>query len=272
MVWKAGGVSSTTRLPARVSGPALVTGAAAVTAFVLLVRVALFSERGQAADEQAMLTVAAGREAELTLLSILGRVPIWSAATLAVVCLLLAARRHHWRAVFAAGVVIVGSNVTTQVVKHGLLERPDLGYGVHNSLPSGHVTVVVSVVAALLIVVPSGARAPVAGLGTFASGLTGLSTIVAGWHRPADVVAALLVVLTWCAIAVVIHGGRRARSRAVLPTALAGAVCSLLGIVLIGVRPVEGMDGFFDASLVLGAVALVSAVVVSAVAWISPDA
>ncbi|WP_286930709.1 MULTISPECIES: phosphatase PAP2 family protein [Aeromicrobium] len=265
-------MSSTTRLPARVSGPALATGAAAVTALVLLVRVALSSARGQAADERAMLTVAAGREAELTLLSILGRVPIWSAATLAVVCLLLAARRHHWRAVFAAAVVIVGSNVTTQVLKHGLLDRPDLGHGVHNSLPSGHVTVVVSVVAALLIVVPAGARAPVAGLGTFASGLTGLSTIVAGWHRPADVVAALLVVLTWCAIAVTIHGGRRARTRAVLPTALAGAACSLLGIVLIGVRPVEGMDGFLDASLVLGAVALVSALVVSAIAWISPDA
>lgn len=271
MVWESGGVSSTTRLPPRVSGPALVIGAAAVTAFLVLVRVALTSERGQAADEHAMLTVAAGREAELTLLSILGRVPIWSAATLAVVCLVLAARRHHWRAVIGAAVVIVGANVTTQVLKP-VLDRPDLGYGIHNSLPSGHVTVAASVVAALMLVVPAGARAAVAGLGTFAVGLTGLSTIVAGWHRPADVVAALVVALGWCAVAVVVQGGRRARARAVLPTALSGAVAALLAIVLIGVRPVEGMDGFVDASLVLGAVALVTAVAVSAMAWIAPDA
>ncbi|MFO6452249.1 MULTISPECIES: phosphatase PAP2 family protein [unclassified Aeromicrobium] len=265
-------MSSTTRLPSRVSGPALVVGAAAVTVFLVLVRAALMSSRGQAADEHAMLTVAAGREAELTLLSILGRVPIWSAATLAVVCLVLAARRHHWRAVTGAAVAIVGANVTTQVLKQGVLERPDLGYGFHNSLPSGHVTVAASVVAALMLVVPAGARAAVAGLGTFAVGLTGLSTIVAGWHRPADVVAALVVALGWCAVAVVVQGGRRARSRAVLPTALSGAVAALLAIVLIGVRPVDGMDGFIDASLVLGAVSLITAVTVSAMAWIAPDA
>lgn len=263
-------MSSTTRSASSVVGPALVVGLGAVTLFVGLLRYALWSSDGQSADERAMLTVTAGREAELTLLSILGRVPMWSLVVLAIVAVVLAVRRHDLRAAVGAGVVIAGANLTTQVTKHALLERSDFGFGVHNSLPSGHVTVVASAVAALLIVVPPGARAFVAGLGTFAIGLVGLSTIVAGWHRPGDVAAALLVTMAWCAVGVLIHGGRRASARAVLPTALSGAVAALLGVVLIGVRPVSGMDGFVDASLVLGAVALASALAVWAMAWICP--
>jgi len=257
--------------PGRVTAPAVVLGAVVLSALVALVRVALWTASGQAADQDAMVTVMAGREARLTVLSILGRVSIWSVAGIAVACLVLAVVRRHVRAAVGAVVVIAGANLTTQVLKHGVLERPDLGLGVHNSLPSGHVTVVASAVAALLIVVPAAARPAVAGLGTFATGLTGLSTIVAGWHRPADVVAALLVVLGWCAAGVVIAGGVRARAHAVLPIALSGAVAALLGIVLIGVRPVTGMDGFVRAATVLGAVALASAVAIWLMAWMCPD-
>ncbi|MFS0885792.1 phosphatase PAP2 family protein [Aeromicrobium sp. 179-A 4D2 NHS] len=263
-------MSSTTRSPSSVVGPALVVAAGSVALFMALLQVALWSADGQRADERAMTTVTAGREAELTLLSILGRVPMWSLAVLAVVGLVLAVRRHDMRAAVGAGLVIAGANLTTQVTKHALLERSDFGLGVHNSLPSGHVTVVVSAVAALLIVVPPGARAFVAGLGTFATGLTGLSTIVAGWHRPGDVAAALIVTMAWCAVGVLVHGGRRGSARAVLPTALSGAVAALLGVVLIGVRPVAGMDGFVDASLVLGAVAAASALAIWAMARICP--
>ncbi|MTB89435.1 phosphatase PAP2 family protein [Aeromicrobium senzhongii] len=261
-----------TRSRSSVVGPALVVGAGAAALFFAVVSVALWSTTGQAADEDAMLAVTAGREARLTVLSILGRVSIGTVAVLAVGCLLLAALRRHGRAALAALTVIVGANVTTQVLKHGVLDRADLGYGVHNSLPSGHVTVVAAAVAALLIVVPPAARASVAGLGTFATGLTGLSTIVAGWHRPADVVAALLVTLGWCAVGVLVHGGRRSRDSAVFLTALSGAVASLIGIVLIGVRPVSGLEGFLQASLVLGAVALASACAIWLMSWICPDA
>ena len=260
-----------TRTRSSVVGPALVVGVGAAALFFAVVSVALWSTTGQAADEDAMLAVTAGREARLTLLSILGRVSIGTVAVLAAGCLLLAALRRHGRAALAALTVIVGANVTTQVLKHGVLDRADLGYGVHNSLPSGHVTVVAAAVAALLIVVPSAARASVAGLGTFATGLTGLSTIVAGWHRPADVVAALLVTLGWCAVGVLVHGGRRSRDSAVFLTALSGAVASLVGIVLIGVRPVSGLEGFLQASLVLGAVALASACAVWLMSWICPQ-
>lgn len=270
-VWKAGEVTSTTRRPTPAGTRAAVVGVASVLLLVAVLQVALWTSPGQRADERAMRTVTAGRETTLTLLSILGRVPMWSVVLLAVIALVLALRGRRARDVIAAIVVIAGANITTQVLKHGVLERPDFALGVHNSLPSGHVTVVVSAVAALLLVVPPGARALVAGLGTFATGLTGLSTIVAGWHRPGDVVAALLVALIWCAAGVLVHGGRRSRAKAVLPTALGGAVAALVGIVLIGVRPVQGVDGFVDAGLVLGLVALLSALAIWAMAWICPD-
>lgn len=263
-------MSSQTRSATSSAGPAVIVGVLSTVALFSLVRVALWSATGQETDQSAMLTVMAGRDAKLTLLSILGRVSVGSIAALTLVCVLLAAVRRHGRAAVAALVVIVGANATTQLLKQNVLDRSDLGWGVHNSLPSGHVTVVASAVAALLIVVPGPARATIAGLGTFAAGLTGMSTIVAGWHRPADVVAALLVSLSWCAVAVVIHGGTRDRSGGAFLTALSGAVASLLGIVLIGVRPAAGLEGFVDASLVLGAVASATAVTIWTMAWLGP--
>lgn len=253
------------------TAPAVAIGVVAVIAFIALVEVSLRTRTGQSLDDRAMATVVAGREARLTLLSVLGRVSVVAVAVVAAGCVLLAAVRRHWGAALGAVVLIGGSNMTTQALKHGLLDRPDLGYGVHNSLPSGHVTVVAAATAALLIVVPASIRASVAGLGTFAVALTGLSTIVAGWHRPADVVAALLVVLGWSAVGVLVAGGSRARARGTLLTALSGAIAALIGIVLIGVRPVDGLDGFLDAALVLGFVALVTALVVSVIAWLCPS-
>lgn len=255
-----------------VAGRATITGIAAFLALGVVVQLALWSSTGQAADERAMQTAMAGREAHLRLLSILGRVPMWSVAALAVAAVAIALFRRHGRAVIAALVVIAGSNVTTQLLKHVVLDRPDLGNGVHNSLPSGHVTVVAAAVATLLIVIPPAVRVAIGGIGAFAIALTGLSTVIAGWHRPGDVVAALLVTLVWCAVGVLVHGGRRGRTPAVLPAVLIGGAAGLVAIVVIGVRPMDGLDGFIDASLVLGAVALASAVAVWMMAWICPDA
>lgn len=253
-----------------VTVPALLVAVAAFAALLVVIEVALGTSWGQSADDRAMASAVAGREARLTLLSILGRVPVVAVAAVAVVGVLLALVRRHLRVALGAGVAIAGANLTTQVLKQVVLDRPDLGLGVHNSLPSGHVTVAASTTAALLMVVGTRIRVFLAGLGAFAVGLTGLSTIVAGWHRPGDVVAALLVSLGWGAVGVVVAGGRRAPSRGALLTALSGAVSALLAIVLIGVRPVSGLDGFFEASAVLGAVAVASAVTVWLMTAICP--
>lgn len=110
--------------------------------------------------------------------------------------------RRRWGLAVQVAFLVVGANVTTQVVKHSLLGRENLigGWTADNSLPSGHTTVAGSVAAALLLVVPRAARPMVAILGGAYTAATGVSTLVGQWHRPSDVVAAVLVVLAWGAL------------------------------------------------------------------------
>jgi hypothetical protein len=106
--------------------------------------------------------------------------------------------------------------------------------------------------------------------GGFATTLTGASTIVAGWHRPADVLAALAVSLVWTgAVAAVIHGsGRPAPGTSV--AAVVGCAGALVVLVATGVRPVLGWQGFWEAGVVLGVVTAATAVFTTACAWVSP--
>lgn len=109
-------------------------------------------------------------------------------------------RRSPWHAA-AAAVLVVGANVTTQLLKTYVFERPDLlSLGAPNSLPSGHTTLAVSLGLALAFVVPAALRAPTAVAGLAGGGLVGLATILVGWHRLSDVVAAVLVCCAWAGL------------------------------------------------------------------------
>lgn len=109
-------------------------------------------------------------------------------------------RRRWWLAVQIA-VLVVGANVTTRVLKYVVLDRENLigGRDWENSLPSGHTTVAATVSASLLLAVPRRWRPVVAVLGGGYAAATGVSTLIGQWHRPSDVVAAMLVVLAWTA-------------------------------------------------------------------------
>ncbi len=240
-------------------------------ALTLLVRLALHSGRGQQWDNSAMTTVVAGRDAQLALLSVLGYVSIGAIVAVALGCAVVALMRGRPRIGAAAVTVLLGANLTTQILKESVLDRPDFGLLTLNSLPSGHTTVVASAVGATLLVVPGALRPLVALAGGFAATLTGASTIVAGWHRPADVFAALAVSLIWtAAVAVFIHGPRHPVG-STLAGAVIGCVSALVFLVAVGVRPLLGWDGFFQAGLVLGAVTTVTALFVVAAAAISPS-
>jgi membrane-associated phospholipid phosphatase len=94
---------------------------------------------------------------------------------------------------------VAGANATTQILKRVVIERPDyVPYG-SNSLPSGHVTLVASVVLAAVIVVPVVLRPIVALAGGAWVVAVAASTVVSGWHRPSDTVAAVLVCVGWAA-------------------------------------------------------------------------
>lgn len=248
----------------------LLVAVAATGALALLAWFVLRTGTGQRWDDGAMSTVVAGRDARLTVLSLLGRVSIGAIVVVAVACVLLALVQGRLAAAGAALLVLAGANITTQVLKHGVLERADGFVQAPNSFPSGHTTVVVAGVAALVLVAPRVVRPLVVLVGAFAGTLTATSTVVAGWHRPADVIGSVLVVLVWTAAASLLLGGRTDRSLTSWPSALVGAAAGLLALVAIGVRPAFGWSGFAEAALVLSAVAATTAVGVALVQRVAP--
>ena len=161
---------------------------------------------------------------------------------------LLALARRRVALALAAATLVGGANVTTQLLKKVLLERPDVGAGVFgNSFPSGHTTVATSVGLAAVLVVPARLRPPVALLATAWAAATGTATLVSGGHRPSDVAGAALVTLGW---ALALAAALAATGRGT------GAAPSRPGVVLVGVVSVLGTVAVAAAGL--GGTALVA--------------
>ncbi len=249
----------------------LVVAAASLAVLMMTVRVALGSAVGQSRDASAMATVHTGRETQTALLSVLGLVSISLVVVVMAVCVGTALLRGRLRWAVGAVVVIAGANVTTQLLKRMVLDRPDLGLGTLNSLPSGHTTVVASATAATLLVAPRALRPVLVLGGAAATTLTGASTIAAGWHRPSDIVAALAVSLFWAAIVSVALSRRVVAVPASIPMALVGAAAGVIALAALGVRPTTGWDGFLGAAGVLGAVAAATATFTWAAALLAFD-
>lgn len=101
------------------------------------------------------------------------------------------------------GVLVGAAAVTsTYLLKHYLIVKPDLGVqeALSNSAPSGHTTFAAAAGAALFLAAPRFLRPTVALCSALATCLTGASTIINGWHRPADVVTAILVTAIWTVV------------------------------------------------------------------------
>lgn len=261
--------STRDRVIARAVAATLAVLAAGVA--VTTYRYAVQSSSGQQFDDAAMHTVYAGRDARLAILSVLGNVSIGAVVIVMIVSVGLALARGHVRWALGAVAVIVGSNVTTQLLKHLVLDRPDFGLSTLNSLPSGHTTVVASATAATLLAAPPALRPVLVLGGATATTLTASSTIVAGWHRPSDVVAALAVCLFWAAVASAVLSRRVVRPRATTAAALIGAAAGVIVLGVLGVRPTTGWAGLGEAALVLGAVAAMVAVFAAAAAILAFD-
>lgn len=231
---------------------AVLTLVGAVLAGLQLVRHALLDTDGQQLDQDAMEAVWAGTDTRDTLLSVLGYVSIGSAAAVLAVCVVTAMARRNAGLAVAAVVVVAGANLTTQVLKHSVLERPDLGLGDHNSMPSGHATVVLSVLVAALLVVPRTVRPVLGAAGGFLATFVGTSMVVAGWHRPADLLVAACVCLAWLGAVCLVLRTRWRPALLTFLTALLGSAAACVVVVLIGVRPTDGWAGAAEAATVLG--------------------
>jgi membrane-associated phospholipid phosphatase len=240
-----------------------------VALLAAVTRLALGTARGQDLDERAMRILEGTPE---PLMSALGGVSVGSAALAVAVFAGLALLRGRFALAGAVAATVIGANLTTQLLKHEILVREDVGLsrldGMPNSLPSGHTTVVFSLVLAALLVAPRVLRAPVALVGSLAGTLTGASTVVAGWHRPSDVVAAMLVALAWGAAVLFVLAVRapalplRPRGPSAGISAVLGSAVGGLLLVAVGVRPGSGPGDLLAAVLSLGAIGLASALAV----------
>ncbi|MEU7034699.1 phosphatase PAP2 family protein [Streptomyces sp. NPDC046237] len=160
-------------------------------------------------------TLAAAHEANSTLQHI-------TVYSLAVALLVLTGigmlRRRYTLTVTALGLVAV-SLFLAEVLRRLLLARPDLveapAHLMHNSFPSGHTAIAMSVMFGLVLVVPYRARGIAVGVCVLWATAVGAYTVAAGWHRPSDAIGADLLVLALACglLAVLARRGKVAPAR-----------------------------------------------------------
>ncbi|WP_026532917.1 phosphatase PAP2 family protein [Arthrobacter sp. H41] len=155
---------------------------------------------GQFADESAWAEAGvAAPDSKLPFLQFLDHLPLLSLVIAAVTVAFVTLARRRWLAAAIAIGSVAGANLTTQVLKNLVFDRPDRGVPTldFNSLPSGHTTLAASAAAAVFLVASPRWRPFAAAAGGAYSVVAGAATYLNLWHRPADVVAALLVVGIW---------------------------------------------------------------------------
>jgi membrane-associated phospholipid phosphatase len=107
-----------------------------------------------------------------------------------------------------AGVGVVAASVGTAEFLKDTLARPNLvpsdSSPGGNSFPSGHTTVAMAIMFALILVVPYRIRGMVAFCSAALATEIGALTIVARWHRPSDTLGADLIVLCYASLAILI--------------------------------------------------------------------
>src|SRR5699024_10064158 len=187
----------------------LLAAAASVLAIVGLARTAVGTASGQRVDHRASAGWRGhrGRRRQYAELAVgtVSRPVIGALLGLAVLLVLL---RRRPGLLLPLGVLVLGANLTTQVIKQVLVTRDVLGPGIDvtpNSFPSGHTTLAACAMIALVL---AGGRARVvlAPLGTAWTTAVGIGTLVVGWHRPSDVIGAIAVVAAWTFLILALDG------------------------------------------------------------------
>jgi membrane-associated phospholipid phosphatase len=171
----------------------------------------------------------------------------WACALAGGLVAALAWRAHGRRGATAVIVLLVGSNVTTYVVSRALARVDPLGgegYRVFGEgfFPSGHATAAASLGAALVLAAPAARRVPVAAAAIAYPAAVGVALVAAAGHHVSDVVAGMLVVTAWGAVARTLAASTPAAVAGVAVAAACGALGGIAVPVLSGVPPREHLD------------------------------
>lgn len=210
-----------------------------VATYVVFVR----TQSGQSLDDDLMVAAQQFISAETAregALGFLRYLPEMSAIIAALALLAAAIIRRSVTAPVIAVIASLAAASSTQILK-AILPRPNLGISeaTMNSFPSGHTTVAAAAMFAVVLVSSPRWRPVTATLGGLFASTAAAATYVLGWHRPADVLGAVLVAAAWGLIAgVVILGQEPAWNswRGGTPTAPSGIWLGLPWIpALVGV-------------------------------------
>lgn len=218
-------------------GPLIVLAVGCGLLVVLLYLVFVVTERGQQLDQAAFVgrkTLDPRQIADAD--DLLRTIDIASVAIIGAAIAMIGFVRQRPERALGAITVIIGANVTTQVLKQAL-PGPSLLTGADadkNFFPSGHATVAMSLAMAALLVVSSRTRGTVAFVVCLYTAIIGIATLTAGWHRPSDAAAGFAVATMWAA-AVAATG----RQRPIAPSdrgdraaQMAAPLLLVLGVVL----------------------------------------
>ncbi|WP_445257063.1 phosphatase PAP2 family protein [Nocardioides aurantiacus] len=154
---------------------------------------AVLTPEGQYLDDRLMLWAAnrlpgQGRSAQL-----LGLVSAGTVLLAGLALGLLALVVHGPRRAVAVVATVGATPVLARLLKV-VLDRPELVDGAAgNSLPSGHTAAVAGLAAGLVLAVPRLLNGTALLAGAAAAGVAGAATVLLRWHRPSDVVAAVLL-------------------------------------------------------------------------------
>jgi membrane-associated phospholipid phosphatase len=266
--------------------------------FLVVLVASLRTISGQMVDTVALYGNSLGRRTVDGPLDVaLNAVSVVSLVLVLVVIGAVAAVRQRFSLAMMSAVVVVGSTVTSYLLKSDLITRPEFGVdvarsGAGNSFPSGHATAAAAFAIGLTLVLPPAARGLVSVIGATYAAVVGIATLSSGWHRPSDVVAAYLIAGGWAAFAglvlvlvqrpsaVVTSADRAGWS---LAAALAaGAALTAAGVAVLWYvfermsTPVEAMGGLLrvgylgSALTIAGAAYLMMAVVLVSVHRVVP--
>lgn len=200
------GVETTTVEPGFVDrGPLLLKLAGAAAALLVVVYIlAVHTRWGQRLDATALRGTSTLRPRTIEAASqLLDTISIASLVLVGGLIVLIALARRRPFLSLGAAVVIAGACITSELLKHVFLNRPDLGItdvlGHRASFPSGHTTVAFSLAMAALLVAPSRYRSVVGIAGSLYAIGIGVAVVATGNHRPSDPIGAVLVVTAWVA-------------------------------------------------------------------------
>jgi membrane-associated phospholipid phosphatase len=132
---------------------------------------------------------------------------------------LIALARRRARVAITISGILLGANVTTQLLKPMLAQhRADSLLGTilppdAASWPSGHATAAMSLALCLVLACPGRLRPAMAALGAAFAIAVSYSFMTLGWHYPTDVLGGFLIAMTWTLLGVAALFAADARMR-----------------------------------------------------------